>query len=245
MLCPSCKALIPDDSVFCSKCGSSVGDTSAPPCASPSASPCATLTASPCETPTVSPCATAAVPSPAPTAPSCVVATAPERKRRRWPWITALAVAGALALCGVAALAYTQIEQIVGALVLPESSPSQYGTDSATAPADDPIVGRWQAYAASTSEHELTLLGAGVSDDFYIEFMPDGTLVASLDGSETYDGVWVANGTIENEPRYDFTMVNATWTCVMTTRIDGLDTALVAIANNVGGQECSVTYRRG
>lgn len=177
--------------------------------------------------------------------PSCVAATTPERKRRRWPWITALAVAGALALCGVAALAYTQIEQIAGALILPESSPSHYGTDSATAPAEDPIVGRWQAYAASTSEHELTLLGAGVSDDFYIEFMSDGTLVASLDGSETYDGVWVANGTIENEPRYDFTMVNATWTCVMTTRIDGLDTALVAIANNVGGQECSVTYRRG
>ena len=229
MLCPSCKALIPDDSVFCSKCGSSVGDASAPPCASPSAPPCAT----------------AAVPSPAPTAPSCVVATTPERKRRRWPWITALAVAGALALCGVAALAYTQIEQIAGALILPESSPSHYDTDSATAPAEDPIVGRWQAYAASTSEHELTLLGAGVSDDFYIEFMSDGTLVASLDGSETDDGVWVANGTIENEPRYDFTMVNTTWTCVMTTRIDGLDTALVAIANNVGGQECSVTYRRG
>lgn len=228
MLCPSCKAPIPDDSVFCSKCGSPVGNASTPPCTTVAAPPCAAAAPSP----------------PVPTAPACAMAIAPARKRRRWPWITALAVAGALVLCGAAALTYAQIEQIVGDPILPESPPSHYGADSATVPADDPIVGRWQAYAASTSEHELTLLGAGVSDDFYIEFMPDGTLVASLDGSKTYDGVWVANGTIENEPRYDFTMVNATWTCVMTTRIDGLDTALVAIANNVGGQECSITYRR-
>lgn len=184
------------------------------------------------------------VPSvPAPVS-SCISAATPARKRRRWPWIVALAIVGALVLFGAAALAFTQIERIVGDLVLPESSASQYSADSATASASDPIVGHWQGWAASTSEHDLTLLGAGASDDFYIEFMSDGTLVASLDGSETYDGIWVANGTMNNEPCYSFTMAGATWTCVMTERIDSLDTALVAVANDAGGQECSITYRR-
>lgn len=111
--------------------------------------------------------------------------------------------------------------------------------EESEASATSELVGKWLVYAASTTDDNLTVLGATAPDSFFIELHADGTLECSFSEDEdALEGTWTPH--TEREDYYWLHIGSMRWIAF----VGELDDQAVLITMLSDDSDVTITYVR-